>query len=56
MNRDNSIKKFFKDPLATRHYPALGEATISGLMVLADHKTGLAKKIEPIIIGGALRK
>ena len=54
MNRDNSLKKFLKDPSAQKHYPALGEASISGLMVNADNETGLAKKIEPIIIGGAL--
>ena len=51
MNRDNSLKKFFKDPSATKHYPALGEATISGLMVVADDKTGLANKVEPIVLG-----
>ena len=51
MNRDNSLKRFFKNPSAKKHYPALGEATISGLMVTADNKTGLAKKIEPIILG-----
>jgi len=54
MNRDNSLKRFFKDSSAKKHYPALGEATISGLMVKADDETGLAKKIEPIIVGGAL--
>ena len=54
MNKDNSLKKFFKDPSARKHYPALGEATISGLMVKANEATGLAKKVEPIIIGGAL--
>jgi len=54
MNRDNSLKKFFKDSSAKKHYPALGEATISGLMVIADDETGLAKKIEPIIIGSVL--
>ena len=54
MNRDNSLKRFFKDPSATKHYPALGEATISGLMVNADDETGLAKKVEPIIVCGAL--
>ena len=54
MNRDNSLKKFFKDSSATKHYPALGEATISGLMVVADNETGLANKVEPIIVGGAL--
>ena len=51
MNRDNSLKKFLKDPSAKKHHPALGEATISGLMVNADDKTGLAKKVEPIIVG-----
>ena len=54
MNKENSIKKFLKDPTAVKHYPALGEATLSGLMVVADNETGLAKKIEPIIIGGSL--
>ena len=54
MNRDNSLKKFFKDPSAIKHYPALGEATISGLMVVADNETGLAKRVEHIIVGGAL--
>ena len=51
MNRDNSLKKFFKDPAAKKHYPALGEGTISGLMVVADNKTGLANKVEPIVLG-----
>ena len=51
MNRDNSLKKFFKNPSATKHYPALGEATISGLMVIADNETGLANKVEPIVLG-----
>ena len=51
MNRDNSLKKFFKDPSAKKHYPALGEATISGLMVIADNETGLANIVEPIVLG-----
>ena len=54
MNKDNSLKKFLKDPSHTKHYPALGEATISGLIVQADDETGLAKKVDPIIIGGVL--
>ena len=54
MNRDNSLKKFFKNPSATKHYPALGEATISGLMVSADNETGLAIKVKPIVFGGSL--
>ena len=51
MNRDNSLKKFLKDSSAKKHYPALGEAKISGILVSADDNTGLAKKIEPIILG-----
>jgi len=51
MNRDNSLKYFLKDPDAKKHYPALGEATISGLMVVANDKTGLASKVEPIVLG-----
>ncbi len=54
MNRDNSLKKFLKDPSATKHYPALGKATISGLLVSAENETGLAKKVIPIILGELL--
>ena len=56
MNKENSIKKFLKDKTATKHFPALGEATMSGLLIEADKKTGLAKKILPILIGGALER
>ena len=51
MNKENSLKIFFKDSTAIKHYPALGDATISGLLVNADNKTGLAKKVEPIVMG-----
>ena len=56
MNRDNSLKKFLKDSSAENHFPALGEATISGLLVTADDDTGLAKKVQPIILGGSLQE
>ena len=55
MNKDNSLKKFLKDPSSQRHFPASGEATISGLVVTADDNTGLAKKVQPIITGGCLQ-
>ena len=51
MNKENSLKRFYKDPTAKAHYPALGEATISGLMVNASNETGLANKVEPIVVG-----
>jgi len=51
MNRENSLKKFLGDKSATKHYPALGEGTISGLMVVANEDTGLAMKVTPIVLG-----
>ena len=55
MNKENSLKKFLKDPSAVKHYPSKGDATISGLIVVADDKNGLAKNIEPVILGGSLK-
>ena len=52
MNKENSIKKFKKNPLATGHFPAEGAASICGVIVDADDKTGLAKKISQIIVSG----
>ena len=54
MDKDTSLKRFLKDSSAQKHHPALGEATISGLLVIADQETGLAKKVKPIIYGGIL--
>jgi len=54
MNRENSLKKFFNDPSAIKHFPALGKGTISGLLVCANDETGIADKVEPIILGESL--
>ena len=56
MNKENSIKKFFKDKDAVKHYPSEGEGTLSGVIVEANSETGLAKKISRLIIGGVLNK
>jgi len=56
MNKENSIKKFFKDKNAVKHFPSEGEGTLSGIIIEADHKTGLAKKITRLIEGGSLIK
>ena len=56
MNKENSLKKFLKDKSAIKHFPAEGEGTISGIIIEADHDTGLAKKITRIIEGGSLAK
>ena len=54
MNKQNSVMKFLKDDNAKKHFPATGEASLSGLIVDADEKTGLAKSIERFIQGGVL--
>ena len=54
MNKENSIKRFLKDDKAQKHFPANGTGTLSGVIVEADHKTGLAKKITRLIEGGSL--
>ena len=56
MNKENSIKKFKKDPSAESHYPANGQASISGVIVDADDQTGLANNINQIILGGNLKQ
>ena len=56
MNKENSIKKFKKESDAISHYPAIGEGSLSGVIVEADEKTGLAKSINQIIFGGKLNQ
>ena len=56
MNKENSIKRFFKKKDAIRHFPAEGEGTLSGVIVETNLETGLAKKITRIIHGGSLVK
>ena len=55
MNKENSIKKFFKDKEAVKHFPSQGEGTLSGVIVDANEETGLAKSISRIIVGGSLK-
>ena len=54
MNKDNSLKKFFKEKDAIKHFPSEGEGTLSGIIVEADEKTGLATKVSRLILGGSL--
>ncbi len=56
MNKENSIKRFLKQQDAEKHFPSKGEGTLSGIIVEADNKTGLAKKVSRIIVGGSLKK
>ena len=56
MDSNVSLKRFFTQERTERLSPANGQATISGVRVVGDINTGLAKEIEPIIIGGCLTK
>ncbi len=55
MNKENSLKRFLKDKDAVSHFPAQGEGTLSGIIVEADEKSGLAKKVSRVIVGGNLK-
>ena len=54
MNKDNSLNRFMKKE-STKHFPAIGDATLSGVIVDCDIKTGLANKIESYVFGGQLK-
>ena len=54
MNKENSLKRFFKDKDALKHFPSNGVGTLSGIIVEADITTGLAKKVYRLIEGGSL--
>ena len=56
MNKENSIKKFQKDASAESHFPANGQASMSGVIVDANDRTGLAENINQIILGGNLKQ
>ena len=53
MNKENSLNKFMKKD-STKHFPAKGEATLSGVIVDCNIETGLANKIDSYIFGGQL--
>tara|TARA_B100001173_G_scaffold246386_1_gene216715 strand:- start:51 stop:851 length:801 start_codon:yes stop_codon:yes gene_type:complete len=55
MNKRNSLNRFLKKE-SKKHYPAEGDATLSGLIVECDTSNGLAYKAEPYIYGGELIK
>ena len=54
MNKENSINRFLKEN-SKKHFPAIGEATLSGVIVDCDVKTGMANHIESYIFGAQLK-
>tara|TARA_B100001057_G_C22529738_1_gene825297 strand:- start:52 stop:798 length:747 start_codon:yes stop_codon:yes gene_type:complete len=53
MDKNNSLNRFLKND-SVKHFPAKGDATLSGVIVDCDIKTGLAIKVESYIFGGEL--
>jgi hypothetical protein len=56
MNKENSLKKFFNNKEAKKHFPSLGETTLSGIIVDGDLNTGLAKSVKQLLFGGVLKE
>ena len=54
MNAENSINRFFKKE-SKKHFPAKGEASLSGVIVEANPNNGLANEVKSFIFGGELK-
>ena len=54
MNKENSINRFLKKD-SVKHFPATGNATLCGVIVDCDIRTGLATKIESYVYGDQLK-
>ena len=54
MNKENSVKKFLKEKDFEKNFPSEGAGTLSGLIIECDQNTGLAKKVNRLILGGSL--
>jgi 2',3'-cyclic-nucleotide 2'-phosphodiesterase len=54
MNKKNSINRFFKEQ-SKKHFPSIGDAALSGVIVDCDINSGLANNIESYIYGSQLK-
>ncbi len=55
MDKNNSLNRFMKKD-SVKHFPAKGEATLSGVIVDCNIETGLANNVNSYIFGGQLNK
>jgi len=53
MDKENSLKRFMKKD-STKHFPAIGEASLCGVIVDCNIETGLANGIKSYVYGGHL--
>ncbi len=54
MEKSEPLQRFTRRMSSGRFQPALGEATICGVIVESDDDTGLARSIRPLRLGGRL--
>ena len=54
MGKEAAIARFIRKMPGERLAPAEGEASLSGLLVETDDRTGLATRVAPLRMGGAL--
>ena len=54
MDKEEPLRRFITGMSKGRFQPASGEATLSGLLVETDDRTGKALKVEPVREGGKL--
>ena len=54
MAKEGAAARFWKKLPGERLHPADGEATVCGIFVETDDATGLARRIEPVRLGGRL--
>ncbi|MDB5091829.1 MAG: hypothetical protein JWR09_5823, partial [Mucilaginibacter sp.] len=56
MHKDEPLRRFVTGIPSGRFEPATGPATMSGVAVETDDKTGLALRIAPVRLGGRLEQ
>ncbi|MEZ5813423.1 MAG: TIGR00282 family metallophosphoesterase [Alphaproteobacteria bacterium] len=54
VEKEMATQRFIKKMPGERFLPANGEATLCGCLIVSDDKTGLARSIDPIRLGGIL--
>jgi len=54
MAKEIAAARFWRKLPGERLHPAEGEATVCGVFVVTDDSTGLARRIEPVRLGGRL--
>lgn len=56
MDKEEPLRRFTTRMQKERYKPASGPATVCGVYVESDDRTGLAIRIEPIRVGGRLKE